>query len=204
MTLSGEIDRFDVEVAFLEKYKRDVYRLDFNDEPQKRTAEFLAESLLFRLFRAQERLVRAIFLDTCTTLKTFGGKDVASRLKCETWDEAEELLKSNSKFLDWGNAQSTATRANLVFPTGYPVSDLLAPIHTRLVDLHRVRNFISHDSKEALSGFKKACRNYLAVGESDDISAGELLIYRKRPSDSYVFSKFLKDVGSLTAIYKGI
>lgn len=205
MTLPDEMAAFAEEIAFLDAFKASVYRMDFSDPQQWQTAKFLAEALLFRLYRAQERLVRAVFLDTCVSHKSFLGNDVGSRLSCGEWSIAEDILKaSGAKFLDWGNPQQTIIRASLIFDGGFPITDMIAPLHSTLVDLQRIRNFVAHDSGEAASQFRKAANNYLTGGTGALTSAGDLLLSRRRPREPYVLSQLISKVGKLDAAYKAL
>lgn len=205
MTLSDELTAFSNEIAFLNAFKASVYRMDFADPQQWQTSKFLAEALLFRLYRSQERLVRAIFLDTCVSHKSFLGYDVGSRLSCSDWNIAEGILKASGvKFLDWGNPQQTTSRASIIFDSGFPITDMIAPLHSTLVDLQRIRNFVAHDSDEAASQFRKAASNYLSVGASGLTSAGDLLLSRRRPRDPYALSQLINKVGKLDVAYKAL
>jgi len=205
LTLPDELTAFSDEIAFLESFKASVYRMDFSDPQQWQTSKFLAEALLFRLYRAQERLVRAIFLDTCVSHKSFLGNDVDSRLSCSDWGTAEGILKaSGANFLNWGNPQQTTMRASLIFDDGFPITDMIAPLHSTLVDLQRIRNFVAHDSEEAASQFRKAASNYLSGGTSALTSAGDLLLSRRRARDAYVLSQLISKVGKLDATYKAL
>ena len=202
MILADELSNFADEVTFLDTFKSTVYGMDFADPNQFQTAKFLAEAILFRLYRAQERLVRAIFLDTCTTHRSYRGNAVSCRLSCTDWSTAEEILKSNAgKFLDWGNPQQTVQRAILIFEHGFPITDTIGPIHTILINIQRIRNFIAHDSTEADKQFRKAASNYVSAGISAMSTAGDLLLARRRPKDAYVLSTLIKKVGSLDKSY---
>ncbi|MEQ9097485.1 MAG: hypothetical protein RIE32_14620 [Phycisphaerales bacterium] len=192
MSLPDELSSFAEEVLFLDSFKARVYAMDFSDEEQWQTAKFLAEALLFRLYRAQERLVRAIFLDTCVTHKSYRGISVTSRLSCPDWGSAEEIMKSSvAKFLDWGNPQQTTQRASIIFEGGFPITDTIGPLHSTLVDLQRIRNFIAHDSMEAETQFRKAASNYVSTGVVGLQSAGDLLLTRKRAREAYVLTKLM-------------
>lgn len=205
MTLPDELKAFSDEIAFLDGFKTSVYRMDFSDQQQWQTSKFLAEALLFRLYRSQERLVRAVFLDTCVSHKSFLGHDVGSRLSCRDWSIAENVLKaSGAKFLDWGNPQQTTQRASLIFDGGFPITDMISPLHSTLVDLQRIRNFVAHDSDEAASQFRKAANNYLSGVASVMTSAGDLLLSRRRPRDPYVLSQLISEVGKLDVAYKAL
>jgi len=165
---------------------------------------FVAEAVAFRMFRNYERLLRAVFLDSCTRETTISGRVIKSKLKCADWETAEDILKSGNRFLDWGNIETTKRNASLIFDGGFPVTDLVAPIYTDLFYLQRIRNFIAHDSPEAIRGFDKIKRNHLPAGRIMPTIAGEFLISRRRTSEAQIVKKIWKKVSALEAIFNGL
>jgi hypothetical protein len=105
------------------------------------------------------------------------------------------------KFLDWGNPQQTTQRANVIFDRGFPITDAISPLHSTLLDLQRIRNFIAHDSTEARNQFYKAASNYLNAGVHSLLTAGDLLLARRRPRDAYVLTTLIAKVGDLDSAY---
>jgi hypothetical protein len=162
--------------------------------------QFLAEAIAFRLYRNQERLVKAYFLNCCVKTRTPSKSKIVSKLRCKDWGTAEEILKSGNRFLDWGNPTSIRNLANLIFKNGFPVSDIVLTKQSSLIDLQRIRNFVAHDSKEAQSSFSKAARNYLKAGDPEPNSAGELLLYRKRPSAKMTLQILFEQICDLSAM----
>lgn len=202
LSLADELTAFSEELVFLDRFKANVFALDQVDNNQFQTAKFLAEAIIFRLYRAQERLIRAIFLETCVTHKSYLGREVKSRLSCPDWSTAEEIMKASAvKFLDWGNPQLTTQRAAVIFETGFPITDTIAPLHSSLVDLQRIRNFIAHDSDEARNSFWKAADNYLNSGVRDISSAGQLLLARRNSRSKPVISILIEKIAALDRAY---
>lgn len=200
MTIDEELNLF-VEISnFLKAIINDLAKVDEATATAKDM--FLAEAVAFRLFRGYERFLRAIFLDSCTREATVSGQAIVSKLKCDDWATAEEILKSGNRFLDWGNIENTKRNASLIFDRGFPVSDLITPIYSNLYDLQRIRNFIAHDSQEATRGFEKVIRNYLPAGRTELATAGQFLISRRRASEAQVVKKIWKKVVALEIIYK--
>lgn len=202
MLIEDEIEKFDSECAMLSKFVAvlvAIDRADFKDHHR-----FLAEAVIFRLFRAYESFVRSTFLFYCVEQETLSGKNVSSKLKCADIDTAEEILKSGNKFLDWGKVDSINTLANLIFDKGFPVVDLLGPLYSVLRDLHRFRNFIAHDSKEASAGFIKARIQYVKVGDIPPETVGELALYRRNMRADMTLKILLTKVQDLSKILKGL
>ena len=199
MNISDETNYFDSSNAFLGQKISELAHVDASSITEDEI--FLAEAIAFRIFRACERFTRAIFLHSCTTDKTANGKEIVSKLHCEDWTSAENILKAGNRFLDWGNPTATLQLAKLVFAEGFPIRDVLSPIHSTLVDILRVRNFIAHDSQEALSGFSKVSRNYLSAGSPTPEVAGRLLLSRKDLKDTQVLRKLFCRVSAISMIY---
>jgi hypothetical protein len=200
LSIENELQVFEDDCCLLSGFITDLASLSADDIAD--THLFLAEAVTFRLYRDYERLMRAVFLDFCVRAVTKKGTAVSSKLRCDDWDTAEEILKSGNKFLDWGNQQSVRNVANLVFEDGFPVVDFISPVASTLTDLQRFRNFIAHSSREAESGFKKSVPQYIKVGHSEPISVGGLAIYRKSARADITLRIIYKKVAALSQIYK--
>tara|TARA_R100001369_G_scaffold62499_1_gene89464 strand:- start:2087 stop:2362 length:276 start_codon:yes stop_codon:yes gene_type:complete len=85
-----------------------------------------------------------------------------------------------------------------MFKDGFPISDIVLTKQNVLVDLQRIRNFVAHDSAEAQSSFSKASRNYLKTGDPEPVSAGELLLYRKRPAAKMTLQILFEHIAELS------
>ncbi len=202
MTLDEEITLFDEQCALIADFISQLARL----EPAQHSEQnlFLAEAVMFRLYRIYERLVRAAFLNFCVLNETLTGRAVVSKLKCSDFDTAENILKAGNKFLDWGNVVSVQKLSSLVFESGFPISDLLSPIHSDLIDLQRFRNFVAHDSREAEGAFKTARKRYVRVGDPEPESVGRLALYRKNPRADITLSVIYGKVSGLTGILRSL
>lgn len=199
MSVEQEIRLFDGNSSFLKPKIRDLASVDVQSATENDL--FLAEAIAFRIYRSYERFARALFLHGCTSGKTPKGTPIVSKLQCENWETAEEILKAGNRFLDWGSPVATMKLAELIFENGFPMKEVIGPIHSTLIDLQRVRNFIAHDSREAVSGFKKVISNYVSTGSTDPDSAGELLLSRKNRRESQAIRKIFKPVAALSTIY---
>lgn len=94
--------------------------------------------------------------------------------------------------------------ADLVFEEGFPVRDLLSPIHGVLVDLQRFRNFVAHDSSEAVLGFKKSRTQYVRVGHALPETVGELSLYRKNSRADITIKILHQKVSSMSGILQAL
>lgn len=202
MSITEELRLFDEDFELLSGFISELASTSQDEIGESH--HFLAEAVTFRLFRAYERLIRAIFLDFCVEDATAKGKSVQSKLNCESWDTAEEILKAGNKFLDWGNVQTIRNVANLVFEDGFPLVDIVNPIASTLTDLHRFRNFIAHSSKEAEQGFKKAIPQYLKTGHETPDTVGKLAIYRKSARADITLRIIHGKVSALSTIYNEV
>ena len=201
MSIEEEIALFDENNKFLKPKIRSLGRIDVQDAVEDQL--FLSEAIAFRIYRSYERLVRGLFLHGCTSGRTPSGKEIISKLQCEDWKTAEEILKAGNRFLDWGPV-STKRLADLVFKDGFPMSEVIGPIHRTLIDLQRVRNFIAHDSSEAADGFKKVVHNYLSAGSATPDTAGILLLSRRGRRELQTIRKIFDRVAGLSVIYSAL
>ena len=199
MIIADEIFRFDSDVAFLVGEFKKLDGVEIGVAKQEHI--LAAEALGFRLFRSTERLIRAIFLESCVFERTPAGKKIESKIKCADHILAENILKFGKNFMDWGRVDNIRELSNLVFDNGFPMIDVISPLNSTLVDLHRIRNFIAHDSSEAKSGFEKVIANYLVPSVTDPVTAGELLLSRRAPNKPKVASMIATKVSGLTSIY---
>lgn len=203
MSIEHELTIFEEDCSLLSDFITDLAAMP-DEEHEKKVHLFLAEAVTFRLYRDYERLVRAVFLDSCVRSTTPKGNEVKSKLKCDDWDTAEEILKSGNKFLDWGNVQSVRNISNLVFEQGFPIVEFVGPVMSTLIDLQRFRNFIAHSSKEAESGFKRSVPQYVKTGHEDPTSVGELAVYRKSARADITLRIVFEKVSALSTIYKDL
>lgn len=198
MIISDEIRKFDLDIEFLTQQMATIGGVNANAASFGEL--FIAESIAFRLYRAYERILRAIFLESCVSDTTPTGLSIRAKLRSSTHDDVEAILKVGKQFLDWGNCQTVRDLSTLVFENGFPVADVIGPLNNDLIGLQRIRNFIAHDSKEAASGFEKVVANYLPLG-TQVTGAGFLMLSRRNPGDRNVLSQLLNKVGSITTVY---
>lgn len=200
MVIQSEIEKFDTEYSVLQRFSRDLATKELSQASGDDL--FLAEATIFRAYRIYERLVRMSFLYHCTVNKTINSVAVRSKLVCDNLHTAEAIIKAGNKFLDWGNPESTKKLSNLVFEDGFPISDLISPVYSSLVDLQRFRNFVAHDSEEAENGFKKSREQYFSPHHPAPRTVGELALYRRTARSDNTLTTILAKVASLSAIIK--
>lgn len=165
---------------------------------------FVAEAVAFKLFRIQERLVREYFLSCCVETRSISNKPIRSKLRCKDGHTAEEILKAGNRFLDWGNPALVRNLANQILDNGYPVADVLITKQSVIYDLQRIRNYIAHDSKEAANGFQKVIGNYVRKGDPDPESAGELLLYRRRPTEEITLGILISRIKEISQLARSV
>ncbi|EHJ98859.1 hypothetical protein AT5A_09200 [Agrobacterium tumefaciens 5A] len=200
MDINLEVKQFDENCLLLSDFIQELAQLD--DDAITKKHHFLAEAVLFNLFRNWERFVRSCFLHYCVATKTVTNEDVVSKLRCTDWGTAESILKAGNKFLDWGSVESVKKLSNLVFENGFPISDLVNPVASTLTDLQRFRNFIAHDSQEAETGFKKSLTQYVKVGDDPPQRVGALALYRRSRKNDITLKILHRNTSQLTTIFQ--
>ena len=202
MIISEEISRFNFDMLFLGQQVSLLNSADsFNASNEQL---FFVEAIAFKLFRASERMIRAIFLESCVNEITPFGTVVVSKLRCPNHEVAESILKGRNAFLDWGNTKSVSELSTLIFENGFPVSDIFLTLNSALVDLQRIRNYIAHDSKEAVTGFEKAVPNYVHPQVIPFATAGALLLSRRAVADMQVVKIIHQKISQLSVLYSSL
>lgn len=200
MTINQELKRFEKSCQLLEGRINGIAVIVDPSEDD----EFIAEAIAFRLFRIQERLMRSFFLNCCVKTRSPSNKRIYSKLRCGDWETAEEIIKAGNNFLDWGNPTRTRNLANLIFLDGFPINDVLLTKSSIITDLQRIRNFIAHDSREAAVSFTKVARSYLKTGDPVPASAGALLLYRKRESETITLRRIFDQMTELSEVVRNV
>ena len=200
MRIQDEIALYESHIEFLEGRIVELAKIDAEDATENHL--FLAEAIAFRIYRGYERFSRALFLHCCTARETLAGAVINSKLQCEDWDTAEEILKAGNRFLDWGKPETTKRLSDLIFHKGFPINDVIGPIHSTLIDLQRVRNYIAHDSVEAQREFRKVTLNYIPTGSAEPERAGLLLLTRKRKREAQAIRKIFNKISALSSIFE--
>lgn len=200
--LNDELQRFDAECVLLRGFSDRLATVDFSDAT--RDQKFLAEAVIFKLYRLYESLIRSTFLFYCVNQKTLCGADVVSKLRCPDMATADAILKTGKNYLDWGNVDNTRKMANLVFENGFPIVDMVSPVASRLTDLQRFRNFVAHDSNDAANGFRKSRTQYLKIGDVPPDTVGDLALYKKGARQDPVLRIMEQTVSSLSTIVRSL
>lgn len=190
MQLEDEIESFDATCAHLKLRIRSVSSV----ETASIDTEFIAEAICFRLFRVHERLLRSFFLHCCTQPVTLSGVQINSKLICPDTETAENILKGSGRFMEWGKSDEVKKISNLIFENGFPISDFILSNSQTMSDLHKIRNYIAHDSSEAKSKFVGVTRSYMRLEDAVPDQAGSFLLYRRRASESNVLTKLFGKV----------
>jgi hypothetical protein len=202
LTIEEEIERFDSEIAMMRKFIADLANVEVREAGLE--SQFLAEAVIFRLYRVFERLARASVLNSCVVKETLSGSIIKSRLKCDNWNSAEEILKSGNRFLDWGNVETVRKIANLVLENGFPVVDVVSPFASKLTDLQRFRNYVAHDSREAATAFNKSITQYVRAGDIAPKTVGELCIYKRNARADITLKLIHDNVSNLSKVLRDI
>ncbi|RMH38616.1 MAG: hypothetical protein D6694_12110 [Gammaproteobacteria bacterium] len=150
----------------------------------KTQLHLLTEALFFRGFRSFESFIRDVFLLYCLEKKPSGRKHVRSYLAPSSFQQAEELVKGESRFLDWARPDSVLSRAELYLRDGFPIKEVYAPRMETLRDLKRLRNHIAHDSPESRTEYLKVLRKHFGVNPLVEPDPGEFLLMTDRTDPS--------------------
>lgn len=202
MQISSEIDQFDTDFNFIGSQLSTLGSVLAENASEE--SKFFAEALAFRMYRATERLIRTVFLDSCVSKVTISGSPINSKLVCPNHEIAENILKNGRNFMTWGDMTSIRSLSNLVLENGFPITEIINPMNATIIDLQRIRNFIAHDSVEAEKNFEKVISNYLNPSKNPPLTAGELLLSRRNPMENLVIKKIHEKISNLSATYRSL
>jgi len=198
--LSAVTKDFNTEISRLERFDSENQRKFSSsvDSFSKNQLHFLTESIFFRAFRSYEKVVRDVFLLYCLGKRSDSGKKASSYLKPKSFLHAETLLKSQLRFLDWGNPDIVIERAETYLKDGYPIKLPLSSNREALQDFRKIRNHIAHDSKESLEGYKSVLRKHYGTVPLSVPCPAEFLLRNDRADPSkyklQVYFELLKDM----------
>lgn len=150
----------------------------------KNQLHFLTESIFFRAFRSYEKLVRDIFLLYSLGRKSDSGKRALSYLNPKGFLHAEILIKSQLRFLDWGNPDIVIERVETYLRNGDPIKLPLSSNREALQDYRKIRNHIAHDSKESFDGYISVLRKHFGTVPLSVPCPGEFLLKNDRVDPS--------------------
>ena len=169
---------FNSEIRRLQRFDSENQRKfsSSTDSFSKNQLHFLTDSIFLRAFRAYEKAVRDIFLLYCLDKRSDFEKKASSYLKPKDFWHAETLIKSDQRFLDWGNPDKVIQRAETYLKDGYPIKLPLSSNREALLDLKRIRNHIAHDSKESLDDYKSVLRKHYRTAPLSLPCPGEFLL----------------------------
>ena len=201
--------------AVTRDFNSEIVRLErFDSESQKKFSSsihpfsknqlhFLTASIFFRAFRAYEKFVRDIFLLYSLGKKTDSGKKALSYLNPKGFLHAETLIKSQLRFLDWGNPDIVIERAETYLRNGDPIKLPLSSNREALQDYRKIRNHIAHDTKESFNGYISVLRKHFGTIPLSVPCPGEFLLKSDRADHSkyklQVYFELLKAMlGSLS------
>jgi len=198
--ISAVTKDFNTEILRLERFDSGNQRkFSSSIHPfSKNQLHFLTESIFFRAFRSYEKLVRDIFLLYCLGIKSDSGKRASSYLNPNGFLHAETLIKSQLRFLDWGNPDIVIERAETYLKNGYPMKLPLSSNREALQDYRKIRNHIAHDSKESFDGYISVLRKHYGTVPLSIPCPGEFLLRNDRAHPSkynlQVYFDLLKDM----------
>lgn len=193
------------ELARIERYDSQIQERFSASSPRltKHQLHLITEALFFRLFRVYEGSVRDIFILYCQEKKPSTGKNVTSFINPRNFVHAEEIIKSNYRYLQWANPDDIIKRAELYLKDGFPLKQPFANNRQLLHTFRIIRNHIAHDSEESMNQYMKVIRNHFGGNPLKLPSPGEflLLIKPSSPTNTYYllnyihfFKTFIKDI----------
>ena len=163
--ISAVVRDFQTEIVQLERFNSENQRkfsLSIN-LISKNQLHFLTESIFFRAFRAYEKFIRDVFLLYSQGKRSDSGKKAISYLNPKDFLHAETLIKSQLRFLDWGDPDVVIGRAETYLKNGDPIKLPLVSYRDLLQDYRKIRNHIAHDSRESFLGYLSVLRKHFGT-----------------------------------------
>jgi hypothetical protein len=203
MTLSV-VTSFEGRISELDPLRIETIALATGSAQDRQKAVFLAEAIFFRLFREYERFISSLFMKFACEWPTPSGLPVASMLRTDEEAVAFKIIKSDKAFLDWSRPDVIRERASVFLTQDNPISLLLSQFNGDLVNFYRIRNFIAHDSEEALRNFEKVLAALLPTPPITSVSAGGFLLMRGGSQNLYFLEFFFRRMRDICSACKSL
>jgi hypothetical protein len=135
----------------------------------------LTEFIFFNMHREYENFIRDLFLLYSLEKKRVSGKKPKSFLKPKDISHAENMIRSDQRFLDWNSPETIIKRSELflkndtAFKTAYSSNTLV------LNNYKKIRNQIAHYSSESTQEYNKVLQLHFGVTPLSPPPAGEFL-----------------------------
>lgn len=128
-----------------------------NDTPPANIAQThrLRESIFLNAYVAVERLLEGTFLAYALGEPTLSGIGPVRYLVPKNEQHAYEMIRSSQPFLDWTSPDVVVQRCETYFQNGDPLKSKITSAMDLLRHAKRVRNYLTHRSRESVSDFKK-------------------------------------------------
>ena len=163
----------------------------------KRQLDLLSEGLFLAGFRAFENLIEDLVLLYAMGKPSIAGRKAVSYLSPRSFGHCRDIVKSTSTYLDWGDADGTIKRAELVLKDGEPIKSIIASNKTIIRQVKYIRNHIAHRSVESQRQYEKVLRSRLGTVPVKVPSAGEFLNMRVRETPTnYYLIEYLNSLGA--------
>jgi len=143
---------------------------------QKWQAYLVAEGVFISLFTSFENFLEEVFLLYCMERPNLSGEKPTSFLKPRSYQHAAEMIKSSQPFLDWASPDTVIDRCKVYLLDGMPVKNVLTTNLTMLRDLKKIRNHISHRSRESEMEYIKVLRRNFKTTPARIPGVGEFLL----------------------------
>lgn len=128
------------------------------NESAPSTAEhvhLLRESIFLNAYIATERLLEESFLAFTMGESTLSGVLPNCHLSPSDEQHAYAMIRSSQPFLDWTSPDVVVQRCETYFLNGDPLKSKVTSAMEILRHAKRIRNYLSHRSRESVQDFKK-------------------------------------------------
>lgn len=121
---------------------------------EKNALELAVEYVFLSGYKAWENFLEQVFISQSRFNDPVSGKRVFPYISPKTESHAHEIIKLEKRYIDWTDAESVISRAEILFRNSRIITDPIKSSMQHLRDAKRVRNFIAHGSGESLRLFQ--------------------------------------------------
>lgn len=145
--------------------------------------DLVMQAAFIKAFTEFENSLELIFLHYSVGNKSLALFVPDFRLRNCSELQARDIVKSDSRYLDWSSVSVVRERAKRFFSDGEPFLSTHGASADALARAERIRNRIAHNSLEARAPFQEVILHHFKTGRIFDMQPGQLLRSRlKKPA----------------------
>lgn len=166
--------------------KMDTFRSDPNYINVK---DLVIKQAFMDTYTTWERFLESSFIFYALGVHSLSGKSPHCYITPRDYEHTYNLIKGPAQFPNWTKNDEVMKLAENLFENGEPYKSILSPRHSSLLEMKKIRDHISHNSKKSKEVFDTLVRNKLSPAEVG-ISVSDYLILSKNRTDPPFYKEY--------------